>query len=117
LISYCVEEEERLKTEKMKDVINMVGNLSLVGTPKNQHESGSIKQDKRKHPKKNGNKSSGPKNDTKLSVAIRKRMAKCSTSSANHLSTCRRHVQVLRNGANSKVTFGVTLYPLLMNYS
>ena len=44
LISYCVEEEERLKTEKMKDVVNMVGNLSISGTPKNQHESGSSKQ-------------------------------------------------------------------------
>ena len=43
LINYCVEEEERLKTEKMKDV-NMVGNLSISGTPKNQHESGSSKQ-------------------------------------------------------------------------
>jgi hypothetical protein len=30
-ISYCVEEEERLKTEKIKDVVNMVGNLSLNG--------------------------------------------------------------------------------------
>jgi hypothetical protein len=27
-ISYCVEEGERLKTEKMKDVVNMVENLS-----------------------------------------------------------------------------------------
>ncbi|CAN6177061.1 unnamed protein product [Urochloa humidicola] len=65
LISYCVEEEERIKTEKMKDVVNMVGNLSLNGTPKNQHESGSSKQGNKKH-KKNGNKNPGPKKDTKF---------------------------------------------------
>jgi len=36
LINYCVEEEEeKFKTEKMKDVINLVGNLSISGTPKN----------------------------------------------------------------------------------
>jgi len=62
LISYCVEEEERLKTEKMKDVVNMVGNLSISGTPKNQHESGSSKQGQRKY-KKTGNKNFGPKNN------------------------------------------------------
>jgi hypothetical protein len=51
--------------EKMKDVVHMVGNLSLNGTSKNQH-AGSSKQGKRKHPKKNGNKSTSPKNDTKF---------------------------------------------------
>ena len=45
LISYCVEEEERLKTEKMKDVVNMVGNLGLNNN-KNQDEAGSSKQGK-----------------------------------------------------------------------
>ena len=62
LISYCVEKEERLKTEKMKDVVNMVGNLSISGTPKNQHDSGSSKQDQKKY-KKPGNKNYGPKNN------------------------------------------------------
>ena len=62
MISYCVEEEERLKTEKMKDVVNMVGNLNISGTPKNQHESGSSKQGQRKY-KKTGNKNFGPKNN------------------------------------------------------
>ena len=62
MISYCVEEEERLKTEKMKDVVNMVGNLSISGTPKNQYESGSSKQGQRKY-KKTGNKNFGPKNN------------------------------------------------------
>ncbi|XP_039829143.1 uncharacterized protein LOC120690526 [Panicum virgatum] len=39
LISYCVEEEERLKTEKMKDVVNMVHHMSISDNlPKNQHE-------------------------------------------------------------------------------
>ncbi|KAK3141475.1 hypothetical protein QOZ80_4BG0334440 [Eleusine coracana subsp. coracana] len=62
LISYCVEEEERLKTEKMKEnVVNMVDNLSLNNTPKNQHEASSSKQGQRKK-KKNGNKN-GPKNN------------------------------------------------------
>ncbi|CAO2141835.1 unnamed protein product [Urochloa humidicola] len=45
----------------MKDVVNMVVNLSLNGTPKNRHESGSSKGNK-KH-KKKGNKNFGPKND------------------------------------------------------
>jgi hypothetical protein len=79
LINNCVEEEESLETEKMKDVGNMVGNLSLNGMPKNQHESDSSKQGKRKHPKKNGNKSVGPRTTLSSSVPIRKRMAKCST--------------------------------------
>ncbi|CAN6381670.1 unnamed protein product [Urochloa humidicola] len=51
LISYCVEKEERLKTEKMKDVMNMVQNLNINGTPKNQHESGSSKQGQMKNKK------------------------------------------------------------------
>ncbi|CAN6323445.1 unnamed protein product [Urochloa humidicola] len=51
LISYCVEEEERLKTEKMKDVVNMVQNLNINGTPKNKHESGSSKQGHKKNKK------------------------------------------------------------------
>ncbi|CAO2168013.1 unnamed protein product [Urochloa humidicola] len=66
LISYYVEEEERLKTEKMKDVINMVGNLNLSDTPKNQHEAGSNKQSNKKQHKKNGNKNFGPKKDNKF---------------------------------------------------
>ncbi|CAN6293016.1 unnamed protein product [Urochloa humidicola] len=49
----------------MKDVVNMVGNLSLNGTPKNQHESGSSKQGNKKH----GNKNPGPKKDTKFKRA------------------------------------------------
>jgi hypothetical protein len=51
------------------------------------------------------------------SVLIKQRMAKCSAPSANHLSTYRRHVQALRSGAKPKVTFSMTLSPLLMNYS
>ncbi|CAN6305385.1 unnamed protein product [Urochloa humidicola] len=66
LISYCVEEEERLKTEKMKDVINMVGNINLNGTPKNQHGS---KQGNKKQQKKSGNKNFGPKKDNKFKCA------------------------------------------------
>ncbi|CAN6172455.1 unnamed protein product [Urochloa humidicola] len=49
----------------MKDVVNMVGNLSLNGTPKNQHESGGSKQGNKKQ-KKNGNKNFGPKKDNKF---------------------------------------------------
>ena len=52
LVSYCVEEEERIKTEKMKDVVNMVGILSLNGTPKNQHESCNSKQGHKKNKSK-----------------------------------------------------------------
>ena len=44
LISYCVEEEERQKAEKMKDMVNFVG----FGDGKNQSESGSSKQGKKK---------------------------------------------------------------------
>ena len=44
LISYCVEEEERQKTEKMKDVANFVN----FGKGKHQAESGSSKQPKKK---------------------------------------------------------------------
>ncbi|CAO2176223.1 unnamed protein product [Urochloa humidicola] len=50
----------------MKDVINMVGNLNLSGTPKNQHEAGSSKQGNKKQHKKNGNKNFGPKKDHKF---------------------------------------------------
>ena len=64
LINYCVEEEERLKTEKMKDVVNLVGNLSISGTPKNQDESGSSKQGQKKFNK--GNQSFGPRNNNKF---------------------------------------------------
>lgn len=45
LISFCVEEEERQKTEKMKDVVNFAG----FGKGKNQAESGSSKQGKKKY--------------------------------------------------------------------
>ena len=65
LINYCIEKEERLKTEKMKDVVNMVGNLSISGTPKNQHESGSSKQGQ-KNFKKKGNQNFGPRNNNKF---------------------------------------------------
>ena len=65
LINYCVEEEKRLKTAKMKDVINMVGNLSISGTPKSQHESGSSKQGQ-KNFKKKGNQNFGPRNNNKF---------------------------------------------------
>ncbi|CAN6328951.1 unnamed protein product [Urochloa humidicola] len=66
LISYYVEEEEKLKTEKMKYVINMVGNINLNGTPKNQHEAGSSKQGNKKQQKKSGNKNFGPEKDNKI---------------------------------------------------
>ena len=66
LISYCVEEEERLKTEKMKDVVNMVQHMSLNGnTPKNQHESGSSKQGQKKY-KKSWSKKIAPNNNNKF---------------------------------------------------
>ena len=52
LISYCVEEEERQKAERMKDAVNMVserfGRVSMSNTPKHQAESGSSRQHKRK---------------------------------------------------------------------
>jgi len=44
LISYCVEEEERQKTAKMKDVVNFVN----FGIGKNQAESGCSKSSKKK---------------------------------------------------------------------
>ena len=51
LISYCVEEEERQKAERMKDAINMVserfGRVSVSNTPKHQAESGSSRQHKK----------------------------------------------------------------------
>ncbi|CAN6163565.1 unnamed protein product [Urochloa humidicola] len=50
----------------MKDVINMVGNLNLNGTPKNQHEAGSSKQGNKKQHKKSGNKNFAPKKDQKF---------------------------------------------------
>ena len=65
LINYCVEEEERFKTEKTKDVVNLFGNLSISGTPKNQHESGSSKQGQKKF-KKKGNQNFGPRNNNKF---------------------------------------------------
>ncbi|CAN6333426.1 unnamed protein product [Urochloa humidicola] len=49
----------------MKDVVNLVGNLNLNSTPKNQHESGSSKQGNKKH-KKSGNKNFAPKKDNKF---------------------------------------------------
>jgi len=53
LISYCVEEEERLKTEKMKDVVNIVHQMNINdNAPKNQLESGSSKQGQKKYKKK-----------------------------------------------------------------
>ena len=43
IISYCVEEEERQKVERMKDIVNMVserfGRVSVSNTPKHQAES------------------------------------------------------------------------------
>ncbi|XP_039853542.1 uncharacterized protein LOC120711928 [Panicum virgatum] len=52
LISYCVEEEERQKAERMKDAVNMVserfGRVCMSNTPKHQAESGSSRQHKRK---------------------------------------------------------------------
>ena len=53
LISYCVEEKERLRTEKMKDVANIVHHMNINDNlPKNQDESGSSKQGQKKHKKK-----------------------------------------------------------------
>jgi hypothetical protein len=47
LTSYCVEEEERQKAERMKDVVNMVSqrfeHVSVSNAPKHQAESGSSK--------------------------------------------------------------------------
>jgi len=47
LISYCVEEEEKQKAERMKDAVNMVsehlGRVSVSNAPKHQAESGSSK--------------------------------------------------------------------------
>ena len=66
LISYCVKEEERLKTEKMKDVVSMVHHMSISDNPpKNQHESGSSKQGQKKF-KKKGNQNFGPRNNNKF---------------------------------------------------
>ena len=66
LISYCVEEEERLKTEKMKDVVNIVHHMSISDNPpKNLHESGSNKQGQKKF-KKKGNQNFGPRNNNKF---------------------------------------------------
>ena len=52
LISYYVEEEERQKAERMKDVVNMVserfGRVSISNTPNHQAESGSSRQHKKK---------------------------------------------------------------------
>ncbi|XP_025822493.1 uncharacterized protein LOC112898382 [Panicum hallii] len=52
LISYCVEEEERQKAERMKDAVNMVserfGRVSMNNTSKHQAESGSNRQHKKK---------------------------------------------------------------------
>jgi hypothetical protein len=52
LISYCVEEEERQKAERMKDAVNMVserfGRVSMNNTPKYEAESGSNRQHKKK---------------------------------------------------------------------
>lgn len=62
LISYCVEEEERIRTEQMHNVVNMVGNLDINGTPKNQHEASSSKQGQKKN-KKSGNKPFAPKHN------------------------------------------------------
>jgi hypothetical protein len=117
LISYCVEEEERLKMEKMKDVVHMVGNLSLNGTSKNQHESGSSKQGKRKHPTRMGTSQLVPGTTLSSSVLIRKRTVRCCVLSANHLSTCRRLVQALRSGAKLKVPFSMILSLLMTNCS
>ncbi|CAO1940215.1 unnamed protein product [Urochloa humidicola] len=46
----------------MKDVVNMVQNLDINGTPKNQHESGSSKQGHKKN-KKVWNKKIAPNNN------------------------------------------------------
>ncbi|CAO2210692.1 unnamed protein product [Urochloa humidicola] len=46
----------------MKDVVNMVQNLSINGTPKNRHESGSSKQGQKKN-KKVWNKKTAPNNN------------------------------------------------------
>ncbi|CAO2147553.1 unnamed protein product [Urochloa humidicola] len=64
----------------MKDVVNMVGNLSLNGTPKNQYESGSSKQGNKKHSKKNGNKNFGPRNDNKFKCAHKSKGGKMTCS-------------------------------------
>ena len=66
LISSCVEEEERLKTEKMKDVVNMVHHMSISDNPpKNRYESASSKQGQKKF-KKKGNQNFGPRNNNKF---------------------------------------------------
>jgi hypothetical protein len=59
LISYCVEEEERQKAEKGKNVANLVG---FNHPSKNQAESGSSKQPKKKFKKNKVNKTTSHKN-------------------------------------------------------
>jgi hypothetical protein len=61
LISYCVEEEERQKAERMKDAVNMVSQrferVNVSNPPRHQAESGSSKQHKKKKfAKSNANK-------------------------------------------------------------
>ena len=113
MINYCVEEEERLKTEKMKDV-NMVGNLSISGTSKNQHESGSSKQGQKKF-KKKGNQNFGPRNNNKFKG--KQSHGGCCVHSVLHPSIFRRAAQALRNGRNSKVILRLMLFLSLMSYS
>jgi hypothetical protein len=116
LISCCVEEEERLKTGKMKDVVNMVGNLLMAHLRINMSRV-AISRENTSILKRMGTSLLVLGTTLSSSVLIRKRMAKCCATSANHLSTCRRHVQALRSGAKPKVTFSMTLSPSLMNCS
>ena len=112
LISYCVEEEERLKTEKMKDVVNMVQHMSLNGnTLKNQHESGSSKQilsrismsqvavsKARRSIRRVGTRRLLQTTTTNSRRTTRPRMASCCALSVSPLSIFRKAVLVLRNG-------------------
>ncbi|CAN6362301.1 unnamed protein product [Urochloa humidicola] len=50
----------------MKDVVNMVQNLNINGTPKNQHESGSSKQGHKKNKKVWNNKIAPNNNNNKF---------------------------------------------------
>jgi hypothetical protein len=117
LISYCVEEEERLKMEKMKDVVHMVGNLSLSMARLRINMRAAVSRANASILRRMGTSLLVPRTTLSSSVLIRKRKVGCCAPSANHLSTCGRLVQALRSGAKAKVTFSMILSPLLTNCS
>ena len=96
LISYCDEEEERQKAERMKDAINMVserfGRVSMSNTPKHQAESGSSRQHKR-----------NLRAIRARPCHIRRPLMRGCASSASHLNMSRRITMDLRSGLRTKV--------------